>query len=53
MPLRDFVCTTCGTKQERHIAHLDEHVKCGCGGQLQMLERSNEGPGHVVSVRIK
>lgn len=53
MPIRDFVCQDCGKKQERYIVHIDAHVRCGCGGQLAMLERSNEGPGHTTHVRIK
>lgn len=52
MPIRDFECMECGEKQERFLFHLDQHVKCGCGGQLRMLERSDEGKGRGGLVKV-
>ena len=60
MPLRDFICSRCGTTQERYYPtplRPDRPVlRCqvvGCNGTLVIKERSQEGEGHTTHVRIK
>lgn len=44
MPLRDFSCASCGLQQERFYHVNQAPPPCAhCEGQLQVLERSNEG----------
>lgn len=43
MPLRDFVCEKCGTKQERFFWNAQPYPDCTCGGILSMLPLSEMG----------
>lgn len=50
MPLRDFICQTCEVEQERFYHQTLPYPACLCGGQLTVLERSDEGRRRFQSV---